>query len=124
MEENSSQTIDELLDTLNQVCSTIHEYFQEIGKLRRAGVFAPHDLSVVNKAKRSITCILRHNTEAIFDRLSTGNEKLVFYDNQKRKRQWLPPNESPRSQVYFQTDDFYKTKYKQTMINHSKVVLE
>lgn len=26
----------------------------------------------------------------------TGDEKWVFYDNLKRKRQWLSPNESPR----------------------------
>ena len=32
-----------------------------------------------------------------FDRLITGDEKWVLYDSPKRKRQWLSPNESPRS---------------------------
>ena len=44
----------------------------------------------------------RHNAEAFFDRLITGDEKWVLYDNPKRKRQWLSPirHEAQLSQVY------------------------
>ncbi|XP_047370026.1 histone-lysine N-methyltransferase SETMAR-like [Vespa velutina] len=35
--------------------------------------------------------------QPFFDRLITENEKWVLYDNSKRKRKWLSPNESPRS---------------------------
>ena len=100
VEANPCQTIEELSNTLNQPWSTIQEHLQQIGKVSRAGVWVPHNLSEENKANRSTTCNLllqRHNTEAFFDRLITGDEKWVLYDNPKRKRQWLSPNESPQS---------------------------
>ncbi|XP_043501569.1 histone-lysine N-methyltransferase SETMAR-like [Polistes fuscatus] len=100
VEANPCQTIEELSNSLNQPWSTIQEHLKQIGKVSRAGVWVPHNLSEQNKANRSITCNLllqRHNTEAFFDRLITGDEKWVLYDNPKRKRQWLSPNEIPRS---------------------------
>ncbi|XP_043496419.1 histone-lysine N-methyltransferase SETMAR-like [Polistes fuscatus] len=100
VEANPYQTIEELSNSLNQPWSTIQEHLKQIGKVSRAGVWVPHNLSEQNKANRSITCNLllqRHNTEAFFDRLITGDEKWVLYDNPKRKRQWLSPNEIPRS---------------------------
>ncbi|GFW97357.1 histone-lysine N-methyltransferase SETMAR [Trichonephila clavipes] len=60
VEANSCQTIEELLNALNQPWSTIQEYLQQIGKTNRA------------------------------------DETWVLYDNPKRKRQWLCPNESPQ----------------------------
>lgn len=100
VEANPCQTIEELSNTLNQPWSTIQEHLHQIGKVSRAGVWVQHNLSEENKANRSTICNLllqRHNTEAFFDRLITGDEKWVLYDNPKRKRQWLSPNESPRS---------------------------
>ena len=69
VEANPCQTIEELSNTLNQPCSTIQEHLQQIGKVSRAGVWVPHNLSEENKANRSTTCNLllqRHNTEAFF----------------------------------------------------------
>ena len=59
-----------------------------------------HNLCEENKANYSTTLSLLlqyHDTEAFFDRLLTGDEKWILYDNPKRKRQWLSPNGSPRS---------------------------
>ncbi|XP_047364411.1 histone-lysine N-methyltransferase SETMAR-like [Vespa velutina] len=100
VEANPCQTIEELSNTLNQPWSTIQEHLQQIGKISRAGVWVPHNLPEENKANRSITCkvlLQRHHTEPFFDRLITGDEKWVLYDNSKRKRQRLFSNESPRS---------------------------
>ncbi|XP_070526360.1 odorant receptor Or2-like [Cardiocondyla obscurior] len=87
-------------NTLNQPWSTIQEHLHQIGKTNRAGVWVPHNLSEENKANRSTICnllIQRYNTEAFFDRLITGDEKWVLYENLKRKRQWLSVNELPQS---------------------------
>ncbi|KOX68102.1 Histone-lysine N-methyltransferase SETMAR [Melipona quadrifasciata] len=57
VEANPCQTIEE---------SIIQEHLQQIGKVRRAGVWVPHNLSEENKANRFTTCNLllqRHNTE-------------------------------------------------------------
>ncbi|XP_004208958.2 histone-lysine N-methyltransferase SETMAR-like [Hydra vulgaris] len=100
VEANPCQTIEELSNTLKQPWSTIQEHLHQIGKISRAGVWVPHNLSVQNKANRSITCnalIQRHHAEPFLDRLVTGDEKWVLYDNPKRKRQWLSPNEPARS---------------------------
>ncbi|CAK9820120.1 Histone-lysine N-methyltransferase SETMAR [Anthophora quadrimaculata] len=100
VEANPCQTIEELSNTLNQPWSTIQEHLQQIGKISRAGVWVPHNLSEENKANRSITCnvlLQRHHTEPFSDRLITVDEKWVLYNNPKRERQWLSPNESPRS---------------------------
>ncbi|XP_046819195.1 histone-lysine N-methyltransferase SETMAR-like [Vespa crabro] len=78
VEANPCQTIEELSNTLNQPWSTIQEHLQQIGKISRAGVWVPHNLSEENKANRSITCnvlLQRHHTELFFDRLITGDEK-------------------------------------------------
>ncbi|XP_047146310.1 histone-lysine N-methyltransferase SETMAR-like [Hydra vulgaris] len=100
VDANPCQTIEELSNTLNQPWSTIQEHLHQIGKISRAGVWVPHNLSVQNKANRSNTCnalIQQHHAEPFLDRLVTGDEKWVLYDNPKRKRQWLSPNEPARS---------------------------
>jgi histone-lysine N-methyltransferase SETMAR len=100
VEANPCQTIEELSNSLNQPWSTIQEHLPQIGKISRAGVWVPHNLSEQNKANRSITCnvlLQRHRTDPFFDRLITGDEKWVLYDNPKRKRQWLSRNELPRT---------------------------
>ncbi|KOX72526.1 Histone-lysine N-methyltransferase SETMAR [Melipona quadrifasciata] len=44
VEANPCRTIEELSDTLNQPWSTIQKRLQQIGKVRRAGVWVPHNL--------------------------------------------------------------------------------
>ncbi|XP_017752725.1 PREDICTED: histone-lysine N-methyltransferase SETMAR-like [Eufriesea mexicana] len=95
VEANPCQTMEELSNTLNQPWSTVQEHLQQIGNIRRAGVWVSHNLLEEKKTNRSTTCNLllqRHNTEAFFDRLVTGDEKWVLYDNRERKRQWLSPS--------------------------------
>ncbi|GFX66425.1 histone-lysine N-methyltransferase SETMAR [Trichonephila clavipes] len=99
VEANPCQTIEELPNALNQSWSTIQEHLQHIGKTNKAGVWVPHNLSEENRDNRSATCNLllqRYNAEPFFDRLITADEKWALYDNLKRQRQWLSPNEPPR----------------------------
>ncbi|GFV60135.1 histone-lysine N-methyltransferase SETMAR [Trichonephila clavipes] len=98
-EANPCHTIEELSNTLNQPWSTIQEHFQQIGKTKRAGVWVPHNLSEENRANRSTTYNLllqRYNKEPFLDSFITADLKWILYDNPKRKRQWLSPNEPPR----------------------------
>ncbi|GFS85410.1 histone-lysine N-methyltransferase SETMAR [Trichonephila clavipes] len=39
----------------------------------------------------------QYNTEPLFDRLITADEKWVLYENPKRKGQWLCSNEPPQT---------------------------
>ncbi|KAK4873457.1 hypothetical protein RN001_015486 [Aquatica leii] len=97
---NPCQTIEELSNTFNQSWSTIQKHLYQIGKISRASVWVPHNLSEQNKANRSTTCnakIQRHHAKPFLDCLVTGDEKWVLYNKPKRKRQWLSLNEPARS---------------------------
>lgn len=97
VEANPCQTIGELSDKLNVPWSTIQEHLKQIGKVNREGIWVPHTLSEENKVNRLITSNLlleRHKAEPFFDRLVTGDEKWVLYENPKRKRQWLSSNQT------------------------------
>ena len=48
--KNQRLTIEELSNTLNQPRSIVQEHFQQIGKVPKAGVWVPHNLSEENKA--------------------------------------------------------------------------
>lgn len=75
-----------------------HSHLQQIAKVSRADAWVPYNFSEekTNQSTTSNLLLQLHNTEAFFDRLITGDEKWVFYDNPKRKRQWLSPNKPPR----------------------------
>ena len=66
VEANPCQTIEELSNSLNKPWSTIQEHLKQIGKVRRAGVWVPHNLSEQNKANRSITCNFNDTTQKRF----------------------------------------------------------
>ncbi|XP_011155190.2 histone-lysine N-methyltransferase SETMAR-like [Harpegnathos saltator] len=88
VEANPCQTIEELSNTLNQPWSAIQEHLQQIGKINKAGVWVPHNLSEENKANRSITCnilLQQHHTEPFFDRLTleTKNGSYMIIQNAK-----------------------------------------
>ncbi|GFW73908.1 histone-lysine N-methyltransferase SETMAR [Trichonephila clavipes] len=88
VEANPCQTIKELSNALYQPWSTIQEHLQLIGKINRAGVWVPHNLSEENRANRSTTCnilLQRYNTEPFLDRLITADEKWVPYGSKTQK---------------------------------------
>lgn len=76
------------------------KHLQQIGVFSRAGVKVLYNLPEENRDNRTTTYNLLlqpRKTEAFFDRLMTGDEKWVLYDNSKRKRQqWRSPSETPR----------------------------
>ena len=58
LELNSSQSIDELPNIFNQSWLTIQEHLQQIGNVRRAGVWALYNLMNSNKDYLFITLTL------------------------------------------------------------------
>ncbi|PIC12867.1 hypothetical protein B9Z55_028109 [Caenorhabditis nigoni] len=63
------------------------------------GRFIPHHLTQANLDRRvddSITLLTLHAGDRWLDRLITGDEKWVFYDNHHRKSQWVGEGESPQ----------------------------
>lgn len=100
IEDNPSQTLDELSEETGIDRETIHRHLKDMGKISKAGIWVPHELTEENKFQRFSICnslILRHHNEPFLDRIVTGDEKWVMYDNPKRKRQWLSPGQSSTS---------------------------
>ncbi|GFU09037.1 histone-lysine N-methyltransferase SETMAR [Trichonephila clavipes] len=103
VEANSCQTIEELSNALitnlgrpsKNICNRLVKQIEQVFGFR-----------IICLKKTELTD-LRHATycfnstvqNRFFDRLITADEKWVLYDNPKRKRQWLSPNESPRRTV-------------------------
>ena len=63
-----------------------------IGKVSKAGIWVPHQLSAENLLQRVTICTSlssRNKREPFLKRIVTGDEKWVLYVNVERKRQWL-----------------------------------
>jgi [histone H3]-lysine36 N-dimethyltransferase SETMAR len=66
--------------------------------VNRQGVWVPHQLSPENKAQRTTICsflMTRQERKPFLHRVVTGDEKWIFYINNKRKKQWLSCGQTP-----------------------------
>jgi histone-lysine N-methyltransferase SETMAR len=98
IEADPRQTAGELAEIFGTSATTVLRHLHEIGKVSRAGVWVPHELSDQNKAQRSAVCaslLSRQEQEPFLRRIVTGDEKWVLYTNVKRRNQWLTPGQKP-----------------------------
>lgn len=99
VEADPRLTIQELSRSLQSTWSTVQRHLHQIGKKCRQGVWTPHELSESNKDQRRTICtslLTRLNSDPFLNRIVTGDEKWILYDNVKRSRQWLSANQAPR----------------------------
>jgi len=71
-------------------------HLHEIGKVSRAGIWVPHQLSPENLLQRVSICtslLTREEVDPFMKRIVTGDEKWVLYINVERKNQWLSPGQ-------------------------------
>jgi len=74
--------------------------FKQLRLVSKLGEWAPHDLIQQQKKKRIDICQRLFSLRRTFnwlDNLITGDEKWVVYINTTRKRQWLKPNQRPKT---------------------------
>jgi [histone H3]-lysine36 N-dimethyltransferase SETMAR len=96
IEEDSSLTCGELARQFNVSAETVRVHLHSVGKTYRLSKWVPHKLLEVHKAQRVAACISllsRHRTASIFHRVMTSDEKWVLYDNPKRSKHWLAPQD-------------------------------
>ena len=92
VEADPYQTCEEIADRLNSSAATISRHLREIGKTSKLGKWVPHQLSDKNKTDRvniAASLLSRLNIDPFLDRIVTGDEKWILYDNVQRKRQWV-----------------------------------
>lgn len=98
IEEDPRQTIEDLSARLGATLSTVKRHLHEIGKVCRAGVWVPHDLTPEQKINRLTICnflLAKNSREAFLKRIITSDEKFVLYENPRRQSQWLSPGQAP-----------------------------
>ena len=92
-------TLDEMSDELDAPRSTIYDSLKRMGKVNKTGSYVPHFLTENDKKKRLTICrklILRNSTRPFLERLITGDETWIHYENYSKKRQWLDEGEKPK----------------------------
>ncbi|CAO4387825.1 unnamed protein product [Caenorhabditis nigoni] len=99
LQSDPFQSSRELAVTFGVHHSTVLEGLKSLGMRKLFGRFIPHHLTQANLDRRvndSITLLTLHAGDRWLDRLITGDEKWVFYDNHHRKSQWVGEGESPQ----------------------------
>lgn len=92
VEANPRVSSRELAAEFNLSQTTIINYLKQLGKVPKLGVWVPHVLTPENLRQRmSIASLLydRQLREPFLERVVTGDEKWVLYNNPSRKRSWV-----------------------------------
>ncbi|XP_043262919.1 histone-lysine N-methyltransferase SETMAR-like [Colletes gigas] len=98
LEQNPRQSTRSISERLNTSQSTVNRHLEKLGKVSKLGVWVPHNLNERNKEDRisiATSLLSRVKIEAFLNRIVTGDEKWVSYENIVRKRQWLDKNQPP-----------------------------
>lgn len=97
VELDNSVTLQELADTFDCSHTTISTYLHAMGKTYRSGRWVPHDLTNAQLANRVTTAgilLRRAHHPRFLERIITGDEKWITFDNVVRKRHWLDRGET------------------------------
>jgi len=100
LEENSSQTLEELSTSLGVDLSTVGKRLKALGMIQKEGNWVPYELKPRDVERRFLTCELllqRYKRKSFLHRIVTG-EKWIYYDNPKRRKSWVKPGQ-PSSSV-------------------------
>jgi [histone H3]-lysine36 N-dimethyltransferase SETMAR len=102
LEKDKSISVRKLAFKVESSSSAIHRRLKKLGKVSKCGKWIPHALSEKNKRDRLDICIYLQRLqiqEPFLDKLVTGDEKLVLYQNISQKHFWVSVNELLSAQV-------------------------
>ena len=88
LDQDPSQTQDELARTLAVTQQAISHRLKAMGMVRKVGHWVPYELKPKDVERRFFTCeqlLERHKRKSFLHRIVTGDEKWVHYDNPKRR---------------------------------------
>lgn len=107
LDENSTQTLEELSAALQVDKSTVSRRLHAMGKILKEGKWVPHELSERNIERRLVTCEMlldRYKNKPFLHRIVTGDEKWISYDNPVRKKSWVdrgqPSTSTAKPNIY------------------------
>lgn len=100
LDEDDTQTQDQLAEALNMTRQGISKRLHAMGKIQKEGKWVPHELTerqMENRRATSEILLLRHERKSFLHRIVTGDEKWIYFENPKRKKSWLSPGEASTS---------------------------
>jgi len=76
-------------------------------KVQKEGKWIPHELSEDNKNRRrdtAFTLLSKFQKKDFLQKIITGNDKWILYDNSKRKKSWVdsgqPSTSMPKPNIH------------------------
>lgn len=100
LDEDDSQTQQELADQLHVTQKAVSKRLKAMGKIQKMSKWVPHELNERQQENRKTTCemlLARYRRKSFLHRIVTGDEKWIYFENPKRKRSWLSPGEPSTS---------------------------
>ena len=100
IEYNRRSTTREIAEKLNISHTFVESHLKQLAYVNKLDIWVPHKLKKIQLTKRISICdslLKRNETDPFWERIITGDEKWVFYDNVVRKRSWSKPNEPAQS---------------------------
>ena len=101
LKEDASQTTRELAEKLEVNQSTVVRRLQTLGNIQKLGKWVPHELTEKNIGQRlntSLFLLARHRKESFLDKIVTGDETWIYYQNPKRRKLCLDSGQPSTSQ--------------------------
>lgn len=93
LEENPALSTVKLSERLGVSEETIRTHLHKMGRVWKLGKWVPHDLTLGQKNLRLTICLSllqRQSACSFLNRIVTGDEKWVEFDNETRQHYWVP----------------------------------
>ena len=100
IDEDPCQTLQDLAESLEVNFSTVSKRLKVMGMIQKQGNWVPYELKPRDVERRFFTCeqlLERQKRKGFLDRIVTGDEKWIHYDNPKRRKSWVKPGQPSTS---------------------------
>jgi len=100
LDEDDTQTQQQLADQLNVTREAVSKRLKAMGKIQKVGKWVPHELNERQMENRKTICqmlLARQKRKPFLHQIVTSDENWIYFENPKRKKSWVNPGEASTS---------------------------